>query len=443
MNKGIYRIAAGVGAAVILVSSATAQAATVTANGTPAPVASDSIAGWPAAPAVTSETAVLIDADTGAVLYDKGMDEYRYPASTTKIMTMLVAIENSSPKDIVTFTETGIRDVTWDSSNINAQLGETMTMKDCWMAAYIKSANEVCAQIAETVGGTEANFVEMMNQKAKELGCTHTHFANASGLPDENHYSSAHDLAKIMRACLRNKRFRQVMKCSNYKIPATNLSEARVMHTHMPLMAKESNLYYADCIGGKTGFSTDAQHTLVTAAERNGRTYIAVTMRAADLGINCTDSTSLFNYAFDNYKLENILEPEDVVKEINVADATKDTSNLKVSPENAIAAIIDKEQSVEELQPKIELDDNLSAPISAGEVVGKITYTIDNKNYSTNLVADTTVIKSGTWDILFKICVIILVLVILFMLLKPAKKSKKKRKKGGKSNYIGYKHLKI
>ena len=107
------------------------------------------------------------------------------------------------------------------------------------MAAYIKSANEVCAQIAETEGGTEANFVEMMNQKAKELGCTHTHFANASGLPDENHYSSAHDLAKIMRACLRNKRFRQVMKCSNYKIPATNLSEARVMHTHMPLMAKE------------------------------------------------------------------------------------------------------------------------------------------------------------------------------------------------------------
>ena len=91
------------------------------------------------------------------------------------------------------------------------------------------------------------------------------------------------------------------MKCSNYKIPATNLSEARVMHTHMPLMAKESNLYYADCIGGKTGFSTDAQHTLVTAAERNGRTYIAVTMRAADLGINCTDSTSLFNYAFDNF----------------------------------------------------------------------------------------------------------------------------------------------
>ena len=168
MNKGIYRIAAGVGAAVILVSSATAQAATVTANGTPAPVASDSIAGWPAAPAVTSETAVLIDADTGAFCMTKEWTNIVIlPAD--KDLTLLVAIENSSPKDIVTFTETGIRDVTWDSSNINAQLGETMTMKDCWMAAYIKSANEVCAQIAETVGGTEANFVEMMNQKAKDL----------------------------------------------------------------------------------------------------------------------------------------------------------------------------------------------------------------------------------------------------------------------------------
>ena len=237
-----------------------------------------------------AQSAAVFSVQDEEITYAQNIYQRMYPASTTKIMTLLVAIENSSPKDIVTFTETGIRDVTWDSSNINAQLGETMTMKDCWMAAYIKSANEVCAQIAETVGGTEANFVEMMNQKAKELGCTHTHFANASGLPDENHYSSAHDLAKIMRACLRNKRFRQVMKCSNYKIPATNLSEARVMHTHMPLMAKESNLYYADCIGGKTGFSTDAQHTLVTAAERNGRTYIAVTMRAADLGINCTDS---------------------------------------------------------------------------------------------------------------------------------------------------------
>lgn len=328
MNKRICQIVAGACAAVMLVSSAaTTQAATVTANGTPAPVATDSISGWPAAPAIASETAVLIDADTGAVLYDKGMDEYRYPASTTKLMTLLVAIENSSPKDIVTFTETGVRDVTWDSSNINAKLGEQMTMKDCWLAAYIQSANEVCAQIAETVGGTEANFVEMMNQKAKELGCTHTHFANASGLPDENHYSSAHDLAKIMRAGLRNKRFCQVVKCVGYKMKATNMSEARAFHTHMPLMAKESNLYYEGCLGGKTGFATEAQHTLVTAAERNGRTYIAVTMRAVELGTNCTDSIALFDYAFNNFDTIDVNGTKMTVpKGVTINDLTTDTA---------------------------------------------------------------------------------------------------------------------
>ena len=335
MNKGICRIAAGLGAAVILVSSVTVQASMVTTNGTPAAVATDSIQIWPAAPAVTSETAVLMDADTGAILYDKGKDEYRYPASTTKLMTLLLAIENSSPKDVVTFTETGIRDVTWDSSNINAQLGETMTMKDCWYAAYIKSANEVCAQIAEYVGGTEANFVEMMNQKAEKLGCKHTHFANASGLPDENHYSCAEDIAKIMRAGLKKSRFRKVLSRSDYTIPATNLSAARQMHTHVPLMAPESSLYYDGCIGGKTGFSTEAQNCLAAVAQRNGRTYIAVTMRATDLGVNCADSTALFDYAFNSFdSIEVDGKPMTVPKGVTVSDLTvksKETDSKTVN----------------------------------------------------------------------------------------------------------------
>lgn len=297
-NKIAGTVAAGIAA--LLIPAVSVQAVTVN-FGTAAAVSSDSIQGWPKGPDTVSETAVLIDADTGAVLYDKGKDEYRYPASTTKIMTVLTAIENSSPKDSVTFTETGIRDVTWDSSNIGMKLGETITMKDCWYAAIIKSANEVCAQMAEYVGGTEAQFIDMMNEKARELGCKNTHFANASGLPDSNHYTTAYDLAKIMRAGLQNPRFRKVISAANYTIPATNLSEARGMHTHMPLMAKESNLYYEGCIGGKTGNTNDAGHTLVVAAERNGRTYIAVTMRTADLGANCTDSIALFDYAFDHF----------------------------------------------------------------------------------------------------------------------------------------------
>lgn len=305
MKKGIYRLLAVASAVSIMASTVTVQASMVTTNGTAGTVTTDSITGWPTAPSVSSETAVLIDADTGAVLYDKGMEEYRYPASITKLMTILVAVENSSLTDEVTFTETGIRDITWDSSNINAQLGEVMTMEDCLHAAYIESANEVCAQIAEYVGGTEENFVEMMNQKAQELGCTHTHFANANGLPDENHYTCALDMAKIMRAGLNNKEFCDIIGDTDYTIPATNKSEKRSMHTHVPLMAKESAEYYEGCIGGKTGNTNDAKHTLVIAAKRNGHTYIAVTLRAEDLGINCSDSKALFDYAFNSF--DNII----------------------------------------------------------------------------------------------------------------------------------------
>lgn len=432
MKKGIYRIAAGVGAAMILVSSATAQAASVTANGTPAPVATDSIANWPQAPAVTSETAVLIDAETGAVLYDKGMDECRYPASTTKLMTLLVAIENSSPKDIVTFTETGIRDVTWDSSNINAQLGETMTMKDCWMAAYIKSANEVCAQIAETVGGTEANFVEMMNQRAKELGCTHTHFVNASGLPDENHYSSAHDLAKIMRAGLRNKRFCQVLKCSSYKIAATNLSAARVLHTHMPLMAQESNLYYDGCLGGKTGFATEAQHTLVTAAQRDGRTYIAVTMRAADLGTNCTDSIALFDYAFNNFDTIDVNGTAMTVpKGVTINDLTTDTAERNGKTLNRYyyngqfvgyvaeaqpteAPVAEETAQAETETAQAEVQENMTEDTS--EAAGETEVQTEQKSMSEQIKEIRTEGLSGTMKVLLVMMGVMAVILIILLI---------------------------
>ena len=131
-------------------------------------------------------------------------------------MTVLTAIENSSPEDSVTFTETGVRDVTWDSSNIGMKLGETITMKDCWYAAIIKSANEVCAQMAEYVGGTEAQFIEMMNEKARELGCRNTHFANASGLPDSNHYTTAYDLYLIFNEAMKLPKFREIIGADAY-----------------------------------------------------------------------------------------------------------------------------------------------------------------------------------------------------------------------------------
>lgn len=276
--------------------------ASTTETAATASISTNEIPGWPAGPEITSETGVLLDADTGTVLYSKGGDEIRYPASITKIMTLLLAVENCPLREDVVFTETGTRDISWDSGNIGMQVGEIMSMKSCLYALVIRSANEVAAQIAEHVGGTEQNFIDMMNQRAAEIGCTNTHFANASGLPDPNHYSTAHDMALIMREGLKNKKFRKIIGATDYTIKPTNMnSESRVLHTHHPMLAPESGYYYEGCIGGKTGYTSEAGNTLVTAAERNGTTYIAVTMKAGDLAIASTDSTALLNYGYQNF----------------------------------------------------------------------------------------------------------------------------------------------
>lgn len=278
------------------------SAASVDLNGVYS-ISINDIPGWPAGPEISSSTGVLMEASTGTLVYSKGGDELRYPASITKLMTLLVAVENCDLDETVTFTETGIRDIAPDSANIGMQLGETMSMEDCLYALIIRSANEVAAQVAEYVGGTEQSFIDMMNARAEKIGCVNTHFTNANGLPDENHYTTAKDMALIFRECLKNKTCRKILKTSTYYIEPTNMNgEQRKLHTHHPLLAKESPLYYEGCIGGKTGMTIDAGHTLVTGVKKDGVTYIAVVMRAADLNQACLDSRLLFDYGYANFQ---------------------------------------------------------------------------------------------------------------------------------------------
>ena len=297
-------------------------------------VDTNKIQGWPQAADIASDTGILMDADTGTVLFDKGGDQQRYPASITKIMTLLVAVENSSMDEQVTFTETGVRNVAADSSNINSKVGEVMTMQDCLHALMIISANDAAAQIAEHVGGTEQNFIDMLNQRAAEIGCTNTHFTNSSGLPDENHYSSAKDMALIFREGLKNKDFRSVIGDADYTIQPTNMtSDKRVMHTHHPMFAPESDIYYPGCIGGKTGFTNLAAHTLVTAVEQNGTTYIAVVMHGVELSTCCLDSKALFDYGFGNFTKTavdggSVILPKGM--DVNALTTKSESSNGKI-----------------------------------------------------------------------------------------------------------------
>lgn len=303
LKRMTKKAVAGLAAVALICVNTTIYAGAAVNNANVFPVETNNWQGWPQAPDISSGTGILLDAKTGQILYDKGMDDQRYPASITKIMTSLVAIENSTPETQVTFTQTGMADAYSGSSNIIPQLGETFTMEQCIYMIMLKSANDVSSQVAETIGGSVENFVNMMNQKAEELGCINTHFNNANGLPDENHYTSAHDMALIAQAALKNETFQKVANTREYVVPATNLSGARDYANHHKMLLEGTNWSYTGCVGGKTGYTDASQSTLVTYAERDGLELIAVVMYGLGDDAVYGDTTLLMDYGFTNFKV--------------------------------------------------------------------------------------------------------------------------------------------
>ena len=263
-------------------------------------------ASWPQAPEIAEETGVLMEASTGQVLFDKGMDEIRYPASTTKIMTTLLILENIEDlSQTVTFTDVITPDLEPGNSTINAQVGEQLTVEQCLYAIMLASANEVCTQMAVYVAGSVENFVSMMNQRASQLGCQNTHFVNANGLPDPNHYTTAHDLALILAAAIQNEDFCRISGSATYTIPATNMTSSPRNLENSNALINDSEYHYDGVIAGKTGHTEAAKNTLVTAAARDGMTLVCVVLRS-DGENRFIDTVSLFNYGFENFHLSPV-----------------------------------------------------------------------------------------------------------------------------------------
>ena len=296
--------------------------------------------GWPQGPEIAEETGILMEATTGQVLFDKEMDEIRYPASTTKIMTALLILENV--KDLsqtVTFTDVITPDLAPGNSTINAQIGEQLTVEECLYGIMLASANEVCTQMAVYVAGSVENFVSMMNKRAAELGCENTHFVNANGLPDPNHYTTAHDLARILAAAIQNKDFCRISGSASYTIPPTNMTPYSRDLENSNALIKEGEYHYEGVIAGKTGHTEAAKNTLVTAASRDGMTLVCVVLRS-DGENRFIDTVSLFDYGFNNFHLSPLywLDPQNpsgyVVLpkgiESNVLTVTdKDSENIR------------------------------------------------------------------------------------------------------------------
>lgn len=281
--------------------TADTSADTAVQTADPSIVTTNGIQGWPQASDISSTAAIVMETSTNTVLYSKNADQALYPASAVKVMTCLMALENSSLDDQVTMTATGVSGVTDGGANISAQLDEVFTMEQCLYAIMVASANDIALQVAEHISGSVEDFVAAMNTRAQELGCTNTVFTNPTGLPDENQHTTAHDMALIMEAAMANDTFRTIAQTTSYTIPATNVSGGdRVLTNNFTMINSSSDSYYEPCIGGKEGYTEASGSTLVCEASKNNMKLVCVVLNGAS-GVTDDEAIALLNYGFDNF----------------------------------------------------------------------------------------------------------------------------------------------
>nr|WP_305137603.1 serine hydrolase [uncultured Schaedlerella sp.] len=275
---------------------------------------SNQLPGWPEGPKVHAASAIVMDMESGAVLYAKAAEEQHFPASITKLLTTLVALETGEPDDTVTFTEDSISFLEPGDASIGMLAGEQLSLNDALHAVLLASANEVSYAVAENMGikmgGTYQTFIDRMNERSAELGCTGSHWVNANGLHDDQHYTTAHDMARIASAVYQYEPFHHFMGALEYTIAPTSLkNEARTCWQNHRMLWPENEFYYEFCRGGKTGYTDQSGTTLVTMADNGQMRLAAVVM--ADYGIQAYEDTrAMLDYAFGNFTKVTIADKE-------------------------------------------------------------------------------------------------------------------------------------
>lgn len=273
-------------------------------------VQSNAVANWPTGPVISAESAILMDADTGAILYAKNIHQKEYPASTTKILTTLIASERCSMDEIVDFSYDAVHDIDPGSNHIAIEPGEQLTMEECLNAILIRSANEVSFAVAEHISGTTwQDFGDIMNERAKELGCVDSHFVNPNGLPNEEHYTSAYDLAMIGKAFFANEALCKMTMTHMLHILPSERQPDDIMEVNKMELIPGGKYAYPYLVGCKTGYTDVARSTLVSCAEKNGMKLICVVMRDENPNYY-EDTISLFDYGFSNFQRVNISQTE-------------------------------------------------------------------------------------------------------------------------------------
>ena len=337
-----------------------------------------------ATPAILSESAVLIDASSGTILAQKNADKKMYPASLTKIMTAILAIELGELTDVITVDDDTPFEI--EGSHIALEPGEILTLKDLLYALMLPSANDAASVIAKHYGGSLENFVKMMNQKAKELGAYNTNFTNPHGLHDTNHYSTAADLALITKYTMENDTFRKIVSTTKYEIQTTNKKDEPRYFTSLNKLIYNTSYnqiyvdgayispYYEYATGAKTGYTPQAGNCLVATAKKDGTELIAVTMKGISLEMY-QDAHNLFNYGFEEYESATLVGKNTFIKNIKIPSG--DSKEISLITESDLTALI-KKDTLDDIKSNVYIDD-ITLPIEKNSVIGKIEYTLDNK----------------------------------------------------------------
>lgn len=403
---------------------------------------------------IGSEACILIDANYGKVLYEKNSKLKLYPASTTKVMTAILTCENCNLQDYVTISYWSVNSVPNTYSRGDIKPGDSFTVEQLLNITMVASANDAAYALAEYIANLnnpnylkddsiEAKiafdnsiniFSEMMNNKAKELGCLDTNFINPNGIHDDNHYSTAYDLALIGHYAYSNSIIKNITAKTNYDMPNSNTESgiSQYKSTNQLLRNDENSKYYYSYANGlKTGFTQSAGYCIIATANKGNMDLLAVVLNGYYLedgtATRENDCINLFNYGFDNFTYIELVQEDDVVRTINVSNATENSRTLDLISVATLDCLIKKGQIID-ATPHISLDNTISAPIAKGQVVGSITYNIDGIHYNSDLVASHNVYSSSIMDIIFILLAVFVVLLIFVIILSLPKKGKKFKK---------------
>lgn len=326
---------------------------------------------------VSARSAVLYQPETSSFLYSKNSDVRMPMASTTKIMTALVALEECDPSEIVQIDE---RAVGIEGSSAYLKEGEELTMEELLYALLLQSANDAAVAIACHIGGDVPGFALMMNEKAEELGLENTHFTNPHGLDNEEHYTTAAELAKIAAEALKNESFRKIT--STYKKTFSTEERSRTYVNHNKLLRM-----YDGCIGVKTGFTKRSGRCLVGAAEKGGLTFVTVTLDAPS---DWNDHRAMLDAGFESLERIILAEEEEYCYKIPLLNGEADSLNVT----NTEGASVITEKSDHKLEKHLKLVRYAIAPVKEGEILGEVVFTLDGKEAGRiSLIATETVLK--------------------------------------------------